>query len=356
MSRPILATVFPEALAANLRLARTRSPGAKVYAVIKANAYGHGIERIYAGLAAADGIGILELDAACRLRQRGYAGPILLLEGFFSAAELPEFAANRLATVVHGEDQLRMLESTVVGHPIEVYLKVNTGMNRLGISPRTVRHALARLQALPAVRGITLMSHFATADEPGGAREQLTLFRAVCEGLPFPVSVANSAAILGEDAVGGAVVRPGIMLYGASPTAGRSAASLGLMPAMELTAEIIAVQDLAADDCVGYGATFRAGAPMRIGVVACGYADGYPRHAPTGTPVLVGGIRTRLVGRASMDMITVDLTALPQAGVGTKVELWGRALPVDEVAQAAGTIAYELLCAVAPRVPFTVSD
>lgn len=356
MSRPILATVFPEALAANLRVARARSPGAKVYAVIKANAYGHGIERIYPGLAAADGIGILELDAACRLRRLGYAGPILLLEGFFAADELAEFAANQFAAAVHGEDQLRMLETTPTAQPIDVCLKVNTGMNRLGFAPEAVRGALARLEALPAVRGITLMSHFATADEPGGAREQLARFRAVCEGLPYPVTVANSAAILGEHAVGGSLVRPGIMIYGASPTAARSAASLGLVPAMELTAQVIGVQELAPEDCVGYGATFRASAPMRIGVVACGYADGYPRHAPTGTPVLVEGVRTRLVGRVSMDMITVDLTAMPQAGVGSKVELWGRRLPVDEVAQAAGTIAYELLCAVAPRVPFAVAD
>lgn len=356
MSRPIRATVYPAALAANLRLARLRSSGARVFAVIKANAYGHGIERVYPGLGAADGLGILELDAACRLRDRGYRGPMLLLEGFFAPEELPEIAARDFACVIHGEHQIAMLEAFRPARQLEVYLKINTGMNRLGFAPSEVRAALARLEALPGVGGITLMSHFAAADEPGGAREQLQRFREACEGLRYPVSVANSAAILGEDEVGGAVVRPGIMIYGASPTVERSAADLGLKPVMELTAEIIGVQKLAPNDAVGYGGVFRAAETMRIGVVACGYADGYPRHAPTGTPVLVEGMRTRLVGRVSMDMITVDLTHLPRADVGSKVELWGRGLAVDEVAKAAGTIAYEILCAVAPRVPFAVAD
>jgi alanine racemase len=354
MSRPILATVFPAAVASNIRLARARAPGAQVFGVIKANAYGHGIARIAPALAVADGLGILELDAACALRDQGYTKPMLLLEGFFAPSELPEFAARGFCAAVHDSEQLRMLEITPTERPIEVYLKINTGMNRLGLAPAALPSALARLRASPQVGRISLMTHFAAADEPQGARAQLRRFRELCAGLDYPVSVANSAAILGDEVVGGAVVRPGIMIYGSSPTSSRSAAELGLVPAMELSASIIGVQHLVAGDCVGYGGSFRAEGSMRIGVVACGYADGYPRHAPTGTPVLVAGERTRLLGRVSMDMIAVDLSALPQAGVGTPVELWGRRLPVDEVAAAAGTIAYELLCAVAPRVPFAV--
>ncbi|KAB2842991.1 MAG: alanine racemase [Burkholderiales bacterium] len=332
------------------------SASPKVYAIIKANAYGHGIARIAPAFAAADGLGILELDAACALRDHDYAGPVLLLEGFFAPAELPEFAARRFAAAVHCEEQLRMLETTRLDRSIEIWLKVNTGMNRLGFPPREVPAALARLQGLHGVSRIGLMTHFAAADEPGGVAEQLAVFRAATAGLQLPVSVANSAAILGDEAALGDVLRPGIMIYGSSPTRHKTAAELGLRPAMELSAEIIAVQHLLPGDRVGYGGTFSAETSLSVGVVACGYADGYPRHAPTGTPVLVEGRRTRLLGRVSMDMITVDLTPVPEARVGSKVELWGRSLPVDEVAQAAGTIAYELLCAVAGRVPFAVSS
>ena len=355
MSRPILATVFPQAIARNLGLARRRVPGAQVYAIIKANAYGHGIHRIAPAFASADGLGILELDAACALRDRAYEGPLLLLEGFFRPEELPELIARKFTTALHCEEQLRMLETTPLAGSIDIWLKINTGMNRLGFKPRDLRGVLARLQALDVVGRIGLMTHFASADEPGGASEQLGAFRAATAGLNLPSSLANSAAILGDTAVGGELLRPGIMIYGSSPSSTQSAAELGLVPAMELTAEIIAVQALEPGDRVGYGGSFQATAPMRVGVVACGYADGYPRHAPTGTPVLVDGRRTRMVGRVSMDMITVDLSGLPGARVGSVVELWGRGLPVDEVARAAGTIAYELLCAVAPRVPFAVA-
>lgn len=354
MSRPILATVFPQAVASNLELARSRVPGARVYAIVKANAYGHGIARIASALAAADGVGILELDAACALRDSGYGGPVLMLEGFFAPDELAEFSARGLATALHCDEQLRMLETTSLQGPLEVWIKINTGMNRLGFRPPELPQVLNRLRALPGCGRLGLMTHFARADEPGGATAQLELFRAATAGLDLPISVANSAAILGNDAATGNWLRPGIMIYGSSPTVHSTARELGLLPAMELTAEIISVQSLAAGDAVGYGGTFRAESPMRIGVVACGYADGYPRHAPTGTPVLVAGQRTRLVGRVSMDMITADLSDLAEARVGSRVELWGRSLPVDEVAQAAGTIAYELFCAVAPRVPFTV--
>jgi alanine racemase len=224
-------------------------------------------------------------------------------------------------------------------------------MNRLGLAAAELRPALARLQASRNVGEITLMTHFACADDAGGIAEQLERFQAATAGLALPVSLANSATLLRYPHAVRDWVRAGIMLYGASPFADESAAQLGLEPAMTLETRLIAVQALSAGEAIGYGATFRASAPIRIGVAACGYADGYPRHAPTGTPVLVAGRRTRTLGRVSMDMLCVDLSDLPDAGVGSPVVLWGDGLPVEEVAAAAGTISYELLCALASRVP-----
>jgi alanine racemase len=249
-----------------------------------------------------------------------------------------------------------MLESTPLSRPVEVFLKINTGMNRLGLRPAEVPDAVERLTHCDSVATLRLMTHFARADEPDGVKEQLAAFDAACLGMTYPRSLANSAAIVRYDEVGGDIVRPGIMLYGATPFARDSAASLGLQPVMTLRSEIIAVQSLGQGETVGYGGSYTATRACRIGVVACGYADGYPRLAPYGTPVLVHGRKARIAGRVSMDMITVDITELPEANVGSPVVLWGDGLPVDEVARAASTVGYELLCAVAPRVPFIVSN
>jgi alanine racemase len=277
--------------------------------------------------------------------------PILLLEGFFARADLAPITAHGFAVVLHSEEQLAMLEATAVAAPLDVYVKVNTGMNRLGFPPEAVRRVLARLQATGRVATVTLMTHFADADGPPGVAEPLARFDAATRGLGLPRSLANSAALLRHPQARGDWVRPGIMLYGCSPFPDESAQALGLAPVMTLSSELIAVRQLAAGDRVGYAGTFTADRAMRVGVVACGYADGYPRHAPTGTPVLVAGRRTRTVGRVSMDMITVDLDGIPAAGVGTPVTLWGEGLSCDEVAAAAGTVSYELLCALAARVP-----
>jgi alanine racemase len=356
MSRPIFAQINLAALRANLAQVLARAPGAQVLAVVKANAYGHGLERVLPALDGADGLALVELDAALALRAVHYTRRILLLEGFFTPDELPEFSARRLATVVHHEDQVRMLETARLARPLEVFVKINTGMNRLGVPPASVPALAERLSHCESVAVLRLMMHFARADEDDGIAEPLRVFEKACKGLPFPRSVANSAGVIRYAETGGDIVRPGIMLYGATPFAHESADSLGLVPVMTLRSQLIAVQELQAGDAVGYGATYVAGGPQRIGVVACGYADGYPRHAPNGTPVLVCGRRVPVAGRVSMDMITVDLSDVPEARIGSPVVLWGEGLPVDEVAGAASTVGYELLCAVARRVPFVTTE
>jgi alanine racemase len=356
MARPLYAQVNLAALRGNLRRVRERAPQAQVLAVVKANAYGHGLARVLPALDAADGLALIEPEAAHELRERHYTRRILMLEGFFDERELPEFALRRLATSVHDMEQVRMLETAVLARPLEVFIKVNTGMNRLGFKPSDVAGVCARLASSPSVAALRLMMHFARADEEDGIAEPLAVFEAACRGLPYPRSLANSAGIVRFPEVGGDIVRPGIMLYGATPFAYDTAAMLGLKPVMTLRSTLIGVQDLAANESVGYGATYTAAKPHRIGVIACGYADGYPRHAPNGTPVLVCGRKVGLVGRPSMDMLTVDLTDVPEARVGSPVVLWGEGLPVDDVANAAGTVGYELLCAVAPRVRFVTSE
>ena len=349
--RPIRATISASALRDNYAAARRAARGAKVYAIVKANAYGHGIERVTKALATADGFGTVELEGAVAARERGFSQPMLLLEGFFEPSEIPVLAAHDLATVVHSEDQLRMLETARPSRPLDVFFKVNTGMNRLGFAVPVARRMLERLQSAGVARSITLMTHFATADGPPGIEEAMRRFDEATHGIALPKSLANSAGIFAHPGSHADIVRLGICLYGATPFPDRTAESLGLKPAMTLQSQIIAVQQLPAGEAIGYGAVFRADKPMRAGVVACGYADGYPRHAPSGTPVLVNGVRAKTAGRVSMDMMMVDLTPLPEARVGSPVTLWGEGLSIDEVAQSAGTVGYELMCAVAPRVP-----
>lgn len=349
MPRPIRAEIYAGALSANLEVIRARAPHSKLLAVVKANAYGHGLLRAARALQGADGFAVLDLEDAARMRDQGVTHPILLLEGAFQAEDLGHAARLGLSVVVHCEDQLRWMERAQP-RPTDIFLKINTGMNRLGFRAEGLADAVSRLAALSGTQ-ITLMTHFARADEDGGIDGPLGAFEALASRYSLARSLANSAAVFASPRTHGDWVRPGIALYGSSPFVDQSAAALGLVPAMTLRSEIIAVQTLEAGETVGYGARFRAERPMRIGIVACGYADGYPRHAPDGTPVLVSGQRTRLVGRVSMDMLCVDLTDVPASAVGAAVVLWGEGLSVDEVARHAGTIGYELLCAVMPRVP-----
>lgn len=351
MPRPLLATIHTAALANNLAVARRRAPKSKLWAVVKANAYGHGLARAFPGLRSTDGFGLLDLEEAVKLRELGWAGPILLLEGFFRPTDIDVIDRYSLTTTVHCDEQLRMLEMARLSKPVNIQLKMNSGMNRLGYAAGKYRAAWERARACPSIGQITLMTHFSDAEGESGIRHQLEVFDHGAEGIVGARSLSNSAATLWHPHAHFDWVRPGIMLYGASPS-GVSAAieGLGLQPAMTLSSELIAVQTVEPGDSIGYGSTFKARERMRIGVVACGYADGYPRCAPEGTPVQVGGVRTRVVGRVSMDMLTVDLSSCPSAAIGSPVELWGGDVPIDDVAAACGTVGYELMCAITQRV------
>ena len=361
MPRPIEAIVHTDALSHNLTRARAAAPDAKVWAVVKANAYGHGIERAYPGLKGADGFALLDLAEAERVRALGWRGPILLLEGCFDPRDLELCSRLNLWHTVHHEAQIDWLAAHKTHVPHQVFLKMNSGMNRLGFRPAAYQHAWRRLSGLTQVESIALMTHLSDADGSRGIAHQLAVFEEATRDLPGERTLANSAATLRfapqAENVRGDWVRPGIMVYGSAPDfPAKSIADWGLQPTMSLRAQVIAVQDLVAGEQVGYGSRFTAERDMRLGVIACGYADGYPRVVPDGTPVLIGDVRTRLVGRVSMDMITIDLTPAPEARVGSVATLWGTStggalLPIDEIALAAGTVGYELMCALAPRVP-----
>jgi alanine racemase len=370
MPRPIQATLDINALRHNLAQIKASVPDSLVWAVVKANAYGHGLDQVFEGFRAADGFALLDLSEAERLRQLGWRGPILLLEGAFETRDLELCSRLNLWHVVHSEAQIDMLAVHKTHHPHRVFLKMNTGMNRLGFVPQAFRAAWTRLNALPQVDEISLMTHFSDADGDKGIEAALRIFAEFTHDLSGERSLSNSAAALRHGKalnVRADWVRPGIALYGSSPDyPANSAAAWQLKPVMSLNADIIGIQHLQAGDTVGYGSTFVADRAMRIGVVACGYADGYPRSAPSGTPIGVDGVRTRTVGRVSMDMITVDITDLPQAGLGSEVTLWGlpqqapsanlesACISIDEVALSAGTVGYELMCGLSSRVPVNV--
>ncbi|MDQ7988620.1 MAG: alanine racemase [Candidatus Dactylopiibacterium sp.] len=351
MTRPILARIDAAAFRHNYLLSRDRAAGARAWAVVKANAYGHGLLRCAEAVRdVADGFALLEISEAMQLRHAGFAQPILLLEGFFAEDDLQMASAHGISSALHCEEQLRLLELADISAPLEIFVKLNTGMNRLGFRPAELTRVLERLRASGKAAGISVMTHFACADG-AGIDAALAGFDAVAAPTGLARSVANSAALLRFPHVHYDWVRPGIMLYGGSPIPDlQDAAQIGLCPVMTLSSRIIGVQMLTPGEAVGYSATLRAEGALRVGTVACGYADGYPRHAGTGTPILVNGQRTRTLGRVSMDMLACDLTGI-DAGVGAEVTLWGEGLPADEVAAAAGTVSYELFCAVAPRVP-----
>ncbi|CAH2103824.1 unnamed protein product [Euphydryas editha] len=352
MARPIQAQVDLEALKNNLNVVRRAAPESRVWSVIKANAYGHGLERVWSALRDSDGLAMLNIEEAMLVRERGWKGPLLMLEGFFCAEDLFFFSEYRLTAVVHSDWQINILQNTCFPGSLDIYVKMNSGMNRLGFRPGDVYTVWQKLRSMKNVGEMTLMTHFADADKPDGITSAMACIEQASNGLDCPRSFSNSAAILWHPKAHYDWVRPGIILYGASPTGKwQDIANTGLKPVMTLRSEIIAVQTLKAGDTVGYGSRYCATAEQRIGIVAAGYADGYPRHANTGTPISVDGVRTRTLGTVSMDMLAVDLDPVPHAVVGSYVELWGKEVKIDEVAFAVGTIGYELMCALAPRVP-----
>jgi alanine racemase len=348
--RPIQASISASALSHNLGVARRHAGDAKIWAVVKANAYGHGLLRAAKALESADGYAVLDFSEALKLRNAGVTRPILMLEGFFEPDDLALLTRYQLTPVIHSAEQIEILQKTPLESAIAAYLKVNSGMNRLGFTLDNVRVAWNALKENPKIGSITLMTHFADA-EGSGVAAQLGWFGSIVQPFEAPRSLANSASLLRFPETRADWVRPGLMLYGCSPFTDQTAAALGLKPAMTLMSRLIGVQNLTPGERVGYGFTFEAKAEMTIGVVACGYADGYPRHAPSGTPVLVAGQLTKTVGRVSMDMLCVDVSELPEAYIGTPVTLWGEGLSADEVAAVAGTVSYELLTGLGARVP-----
>lgn len=360
MTRPAQAVIDLSALQHNLNKVRECAPSSRVMAVIKANAYGHGMSEVARALSPADAFGVASLEEALQLRATGILERILLLEGLFSAEELQLAFSNRLDIVIHTDLQLEMLVQAAPDNSIDVWLKIDTGMHRLGFSPAELPDIFQKLQSIDVIENIRYMTHFACADEVDNQRtpDQLKRFRDCMQAVSHSdreCSLANSAAIIAWPEAHFDWVRPGIMLYGSSPFVGKSADELGLLPVMTLRTELIALRQCAKGEAVGYGSDWLCPEDMSIGIAAIGYGDGYPRHAPSGTPVLVDGKRASLAGRVSMDMIAVDLRAVPAARIGSDVTLWGTGLSVDDVAAAAGTLSYELLCNVGARVPRVVT-
>jgi len=354
MARPATVTIDLDALRHNLAQVRHRAPHSKVMAVVKADGYGHGLERVAAALADADAFGVAALTDAERLRAAGLRNRIVLLSGFDEPTDLAQLRALGVDTVVHHESQLAMLEADRDPQPIRVWLKFDTGMHRLGFDPALAGVLHARLRVLPQVDAeIVAMSHFASSDDVDGAQTvaQLQAFAtSVAPTMAAPVSLSNSAAVLGWPDAHRDWVRAGGALYGLSVVAGRTGADFGLRPVMTLSTRLIAINRVRKGERVGYSATWQCPEDMDVGVAAIGYGDGYPRSVPSGTPVLVDGRRVPLVGRVSMDLMTIDLRTAPNARVGDHVVLWGPELPVEEIAAAAGTISYELTCSITRRV------
>jgi len=354
MTRLICARIDSGALRANLQVVRARAPGCRVMAVVKANAYGHGLVSSALALAQADAFAVARLEEAMALRGAGLSGRIVLLEGVFSAAQLAQAAPLHLDLVVHQEQQIALLEQYRGTRRFGVWVKIDTGMNRLGFRPEQFRLAWERLSRLaPPLQPLRVLTHLAGADEEDGrcTAEQLARLAPLIAGLSAEISIANSAGILAQPATHAHWVRPGLALYGISPFAGRRGSDFGLRPAMTLESRVIALREVLAGERVGYGGAWRAARRSRLAIIAAGYGDGLLRSLANGAPLLIGKRRAPLAGRVSMDMIAADVTDLPEVAVGDRVELWGTRLAVEEIAAAAGTIPYELVCAISQRVP-----
>lgn len=359
MTRPARVIIDIAALRHNLSRIRSIAPGSRVMAIVKADAYGHGLESVATALTSVDGFGVACLEEAEQLRESGVSRRILLLEGPYNPAELDPVQALELDVVLHHESQLQMLEQAQLKAPVNVWLKIDSGMHRLGFRPEDANAVWQRLIDCGNVaQRPRLMTHFACANEHHNPMtlEQLRIFNDACGHIEAERSLANSAAILGWAETHADWVRPGLMLYGVSPVEDKFAVDFDLRPVMSLVSELISIKHLKRNDPVGYGASWYCPQDMPVGIVASGYADGYPRHARSGTPIVVNGQRTGIIGNTSMDMLAVDLRSVANARVGDPVELWGPQLPVEEIALHAGTIPYELLCGVHKRLGYLIND
>ncbi|NEX19540.1 alanine racemase [Thiorhodococcus mannitoliphagus] len=353
-ARPLRARIHLDAILHNYRLAKACAPSARALAVVKANAYGHGAVRVAQALAPeADGFAVACVGEALELRESGICNPILLLEGVFSPDEITLADRAALAMVVHCPQQLDWVLAARPARPLQCWIKIDSGMHRVGFAPGDFQQAYARLSACPHLGLVVAMTHFARADEPEHPYTlvQLDAFGRALGSLEIPCSLANSAAILAWPQAHRDWIRPGIMLYGASPFADAGAGAAELLPAMTLESALISIRELGPGDPVGYAGRFVCDRPMRVGVAAVGYADGYPRHAKDGTPIAVNGRLSRVIGRVSMDMMTLDLTDIEHAHLGDRVELWGRTLAATDVARWSDTIAYQLFTGISRRVP-----
>ncbi|MCV6611732.1 MAG: alanine racemase [Amphritea sp.] len=353
MSRAAKITVDLDAIRHNFRLARSLQPAANAAAIIKANGYGHGAVEVAKALESeADAFGVACIEEGVELVEAGISKPVLLLEGFFEASELEYISDNGMWSAVHSLEQIDQIAAAQLSQPINVWLKMDSGMHRLGVNPQDYQEAYKRLKALDNVADVILMSHFSSADEldKSVTAEQIEVFNAATADIDAPASLANSAGTLAWEDARRDWLRPGLMLYGATPFPDAQDNADKLIPAMTLTSEVIAVRDVPVGESVGYACTWTADKPSRVGTVALGYADGYPRHAETGTPVWINGQRSRIIGRVSMDMLAIDLTDLPEAGVGTEVEFWGKHITAAEVAPYCGTIPYTLFTGITRRV------
>ena len=355
MTRAAQARIDLEALQNNLTRVKETAPASNIMAVIKANGYGHGMVRVAKALSDAQAFAVASIDEAIELRDAGIDKPIVLLEGFNEASELPLIARYHLSVVIHHSFQLELLEHGASTEPVEVWLKADTGMHRLGFTPGAIHEIWRRLEDCPSVASpVRLMTHMACADEPDNPMtdDQIAMFTDIVKGLDAECSLANSATLLGWQNSHAQWVRPGIMLYGVNPFIKGVGKDIGLEPVMTFSSKVIAVNRLNEGDTIGYGASWTCPEDMSVGVVAVGYGDGYPRHAEQGTPVLINNQHVPLIGRVSMDMITLDLRSHPDVSIGDEVILWGEGLPVEEIAKCSSTIAYELLCGVTQRVRF----
>lgn len=348
-----------EALEHNLKQIKQQAPNSKVMAVVKANSYGHGLRHIAKNAKGADAFGVARIEEALQLRACGVVKPILLLEGFYSQGDLPVLVTNNIQTVVHCEEQLQALEQAELETPVVVWLKIDSGMHRLGVRPEQYAEFVTRLKACRNVaKPLRYMSHFGCADELDKAttNEQTELFLTLTEGCEGERSLAASAGLLAWPDSQLDWVRPGIIMYGVSPFNDKTAEQMGYQPVMTLKSHLIAVRDVKAGESVGYGGIWTSQRDTKVGVIAIGYGDGYPRTAPNGTPVLVNGRKVPIAGRVSMDMLTVDLGADAQDKVGDEAILWGKDLPAEEVACHIGTIAYELVTKLTSRVDMEYSN